>query len=138
MVEGLLLSTLQTLQQEGIRTDSQVDIRRVPGANEIPYVANVLGETGRFDCIIALGVVVAGDTPHHEIIAHSTGFGLQKVAIDNAVPVINGIIVTNTEEQAHARCLGTINRGAEFALAAVEMAVLGRELDEFSFGPNSY
>jgi 6,7-dimethyl-8-ribityllumazine synthase len=68
---------------------------RVPGLGELPYVANMTASSGEVDCVIALGVVIAGDTPHHEIIAQSTAHALQDIAIRSEVPVINGIIVTN-------------------------------------------
>ncbi|MGK0457026.1 MAG: 6,7-dimethyl-8-ribityllumazine synthase [Zhongshania aliphaticivorans] len=95
---------------------------RVPGAAELPYAANALADHKRFDAIIALGVVIAGDTDHHTIIGDSTARALQEISIRQKVPVINGILVVNTIDQAQARIDGTINRGKEFALAALEMA----------------
>jgi 6,7-dimethyl-8-ribityllumazine synthase len=106
----------------------------VPGSGEIPYAAYMSAMTGDYDCVIALGVVIAGDTPHHEIIAHSTANALQDAAIRSEVPVINGIVVTNNREQAVARCQGTLDRGTEFAHAALAMArhriTLGERLDQ--------
>lgn len=97
-------------------------IERVPGSAELPYAVSVLAEQKRFDVIIALGVVVAGDTSHHDIIGNSTALTLQEISIRQKIPIINGILVVNTIEQAQIRVDGTINRGKEFALAALEIA----------------
>lgn len=96
----------------------------VPGSNELPYAVSMLAATGEYDCVIALGVVIAGETPHHEIIAHSTANALHRISRESETPVINGIVVVNNEAQAEARCGEEINRGKEFAQAALEMAVL--------------
>ena len=97
-------------------------IERVPGSAELPYAASTLADPARIDAVIALGVVIAGDTSHHTIIGDSTALALQELSIRQKVPVINGILVVNNLEQAEARAGGTINRGKEFALAALEMA----------------
>jgi 6,7-dimethyl-8-ribityllumazine synthase len=102
-------------------------IERVPGSAELPYAASALADHTRFDAVIALGVVIAGDTSHHEIIGNSTAQALQEISIRQKIPVINGILVVNTIEQAQARIDGTINRGKEFALAALEMAQLKKK-----------
>ncbi len=99
-------------------------IERVPGSAELPYAASVLADHTQLDAIIALGVVIAGDTSHHTIIGESTALALQEISIRQKVPVINGILVVNTTEQAQERAGETINRGKEFALAALEMAQL--------------
>lgn len=99
-------------------------IERVPGSAELPYAASVLADPTQVDAIIALGVVIAGDTSHHTIIGESTALALQEISIRQKVPVINGILVVNTTEQAQERAGETINRGKEFALAALEMAQL--------------
>jgi 6,7-dimethyl-8-ribityllumazine synthase len=71
--------------------------------------------------------LVAGDTNHHEMVGQSVSHALQRVAIETHTPVINGVIVANSEAQARERCVGRINRGAEFAQAALEMAALRRK-----------
>jgi 6,7-dimethyl-8-ribityllumazine synthase len=90
--------------------------------------------SGDYDCVIGLGVVIAGDTPHHEVIAHSTAHALQDAALRAEVPIINGIVVTNDRAQAELRCKGALDRGCEFAQAALTMAyhrvTLGARLDE--------
>lgn len=127
MVDGLLRNCLQVLLEHEV-SEERVEIVRVPGSNEIPYAVGMLANTGNFDVIVGLGLVMAGETPHHEVIADSTGHALQQIAVSSEVPVINGIVVVHTEAQAEARCLGEINRGREFGLAALEMGLLGQHL----------
>ncbi len=120
LVEALYQQVLATLTEYKVNPES-IKTWDVPGSGEIPYLANLVARQN-FDCVIALGVVIAGDTPHHEIIAHSTAQALQEVGLKTQVPVINGIIVTNNREQAEVRCLGPQARGKEFAQAALVMA----------------
>ena len=132
---------VQALQHHAVKSlrgacvpEENIRIVNVPGSAEIPYAAYMCAMTGDYDCVIALGVVVAGDTPHHEVIAHSTAKALQDVTMRSEVPVINGIVVTHTREQAIERCHGALNRGTEFAHAALTMArhrvTLGERLDQ--------
>ena len=127
LVDQLLDNVLKTLAAAGIKEDA-LEIIRVPGSHEIPYTISMLAEPRQFDCLIALGVIIAGETDHHEIIAQSTSLAIQQIAIDTQTPVINGII-TATREQAEARCGGEINRGVEFANAALEMAKVSDQLN---------
>lgn len=133
LIETLVERVRKTLRESKV-SEGSIKVLRVPGSGELPYVANMLAQTGEYDCIIALGVVIAGDTPHHEIIAHSTALALQGIAIQTEVPVINGIITVNNREQADERVTGKMDRGTEFAHAALEMAWhhvhLGDYLDE--------
>lgn len=124
-VDGLLQRLEARLRAAGVRPN-HVDVVRVPGSHEVPWAAQELARTGRFHCVIGLGVLVAGDTNHHEMVGQSVSHALQQVALANGIPVINGVIVVNSAAQARARCLGRINRGAEFAEAALEMAALRR------------
>lgn len=126
-----LLSRVQKKLRENRVPANAISVTRVPGANEIPYVANMLALTGEYDCIIALGVVIAGETPHHSIIAHATAGAIQDVAIETQIPVINGIIVTDNEAQADERVFGETDRGSEFALAALDVAVTGARLAKY-------
>lgn len=126
-----LITRVQARLRENKIPASAITLTRVPGANEIPYVASMLALTGDCDCIIALGVVIAGETPHHEIIANATANALQKIGMGTQVPIINGIIVTNNEAQADARVFGEQERGTEFANAAIEMAMLGNRLADY-------
>lgn len=121
LVEALLKRVRATLRQSRVEEGS-IKVLRAPGAAELPYVANMLAQTGEYDCIIALGVIVKGDTNHDEVLAHSTALTLQGIALQTEVPVINGILSVNTREQAEERVNGATDRGAEFAAAALEMA----------------
>jgi 6,7-dimethyl-8-ribityllumazine synthase len=125
LVDGLLVRLLERLRASKVR-DSNIAIVRVPGSHEVPWAANALAADRRYDCVIGLGVLVAGDTQHHEMVGASVSHALQRVALDHGVPVINGVIVVDSLAQARARCVGKINRGAEFGSAALEMAALRR------------
>jgi 6,7-dimethyl-8-ribityllumazine synthase len=127
LVNGLLERVLAGLAAAGAPARA-VRVVRVPGSHEVPWAAQRLAQSGRWDCVVALGVLIAGDTNHHEMVGTSVSHALQGIAVGTGVPVINGVIVVNSVAQARARCLGRINRGAEFAAAAVEMAVLRREI----------
>jgi 6,7-dimethyl-8-ribityllumazine synthase len=127
LVDGLLARVLEGLRRAGVR-ESDLAIVRVPGSHEVPWAAQRLAAAGRRDCVIGLGVLIAGDTSHHELVGESVSHALQRVALATGVPVINGVMAVNTLAQARARCTGRIDRGAEFAAAALEMAALSRTL----------
>jgi 6,7-dimethyl-8-ribityllumazine synthase len=127
LVTSLLNRLQASLQASGVKAKDLVVVR-VPGSHEVPWAAARLAAGRRFDCVIALGVLIGGDTNHHEMVGQSVSHALQRVALDSGVPVINGVIVTDTPAQARARCAGRINRGAEFAHAALAMAALKRKL----------
>jgi 6,7-dimethyl-8-ribityllumazine synthase len=120
LVEGLLASLKTTLAAAGVKPE-RIELLRVPGSHEVPYAAQLLAVSGRHNCVIALGVLIGGDTNHHEMVCNSVS---QQLSLAARLPVINGVIVANTRAQAEARCLGAINRGAEFARAALAMAEL--------------
>lgn len=125
LVDGLLERLTDSLHAAGVKP-GRIEIVRVPGSHEVPWAAGRLAASRRFDCVVALGVLIGGDTNHHEMVGQSVSHALQRVALDTGVPVINGVIVTDTIAQARVRCTGRINRGAEFAQAALEMAELKR------------
>jgi 6,7-dimethyl-8-ribityllumazine synthase len=125
LINGLLERVIAALHAAGAR-EKDIALVRVPGSHEVPWAARQLAAGGRHDCVVALGVLIAGDTNHHEMVGTSVSHALQHVALETRVPVINGVIVVNSAAQARARCVGRINRGAEFAVAAVEMAALRR------------
>ncbi|HSY54668.1 MAG TPA: 6,7-dimethyl-8-ribityllumazine synthase [Opitutaceae bacterium] len=127
LVDALLQRVHTHLRAAGVR-EKKLIIVRVPGSNELPVAVHLLARSGKFDALIALGVLIRGDTLHFEFIADAATHALQRVALDAGIPVINGIIVAENSVQAEARCLGKIGRGAEFARAALEMAVLKRSL----------
>lgn len=124
LVDTLLARVQTELAGAGVGAKN-ISVVRVPGSHEVPWAAQAMA--GGRDCVIALGVLIGGDTNHHEMVGQSVSQALQRVALDSGVPVINGVIVTNTLAQARVRCAGRINRGAEFARAAVEMGALKRQ-----------
>jgi 6,7-dimethyl-8-ribityllumazine synthase len=126
LVDGLLNAVIGGLRKSEVR-DENIAVMRVPGSHEIPWAVNAFAAGGECDCVIGLGVLIAGDTNHHELVGESVSHAMQRVAIDTGIPVINGVIVVNSLEQARARTIGKINRGAEFARAALEMAALRRK-----------
>lgn len=119
LVDALVRHACTTIEASGAETPT---VERVPGAAELPFAAATLAEHADFDAIIVIGVVIAGDTNHHEIIGDSTATALLDISIAQKVPVLNGILVVNNLAQAEARAGEQINRGKEFAQAALEMA----------------
>lgn len=126
LVDGLLARALATLLAAKV-SEANIGSVRVPGSHEVPWAAKALATGGQYDCVIALGVLIAGDTNHHEMVGESVSHALQDVALSTGIPVINGVIVVNSLAQAEERCLGRIDRGAEFGAAALEMAALKRK-----------
>ena len=120
-VDRLLGAVLETLEKAGV-DPAEIETIRVPGAHEIPYAVHMLCETEQFDCLIALGVVIAGATDHHTIIAETTSRSLVQLSTDTEVPVINGILTVGSMDEALERCDGRLARGREFAHAALTMA----------------
>lgn len=129
LVEPYLEKIVGTLRESGALPD-EMEIIRVPGSGEVPYATNLLVETGSFDCLIALGVVIGGETDHHHLIAETTGHALQSIALDTFVPVVNGIIVASSWEVAAERSLGSASRAQSLAKTALEMAQLKIRLSE--------
>ncbi len=121
LVDALIESTEAALLRAGARPVN-IHTMRVPGSYEIPYATYMQALTGRFDALIALGVVIAGETDHHAVIADSTARAFLDVSMRTEVPVINGILTTPTLDHARERISGSHNRGEEFAHAAIEMA----------------
>lgn len=117
-VDALLENCVSMIEAAGGATR----VERVPGSGELPYAASTLCDVEAWDALIVLGIVIRGETEHHNHLAHATGPVLQQLSVDTGIPIINGIIVTNTQDEAAARSGADINRGAEFAHAAIEMA----------------
>jgi len=124
----LLSGAQDALVRHGVAADD-IDVAWVPGAFEIPLVADKLATSGRYDAVIALGVVIRGGTPHFEYVAAEVSKGVAKVALDAGIPVMFGVITADTIEQAVERS-GTKagNKGWEAASAAIEMASLMKAL----------
>jgi 6,7-dimethyl-8-ribityllumazine synthase len=116
---GLLDGALTALRECNVADDA-VTIVPVPGAFELPLTALALAKTRRYACVVALGCIIRGETPHFDLIASEAASGLQLAAIETGIPVAFGVITTETREQAEER----IDRGAEAARTALEMADL--------------
>ena len=124
--EGLLSGCTAALAEHGVRA-ADVRVVTVPGALEVPLALQKMANTGQFDALIALGAVIRGETYHFEIVANESAAGIASVALDAGVPVANGILTTDNDDQALARMA---QKGADCAAAAVEMANLMRQLGE--------
>ncbi len=128
VVEPLLKGALDTLQGHGV-ADSRIEVVRVPGAFEIPIVTKKMALSGRFDALIALGAVIRGETPHFDFVAGECASGLAQIALETLVPVVFGVLTTDTIEQAMDRAGGKAgNKGADAAVTALEMISLLRRL----------
>ncbi len=125
-VDGLLDGVRAALATAGV-SDEQIVVERVPGSNELPIAAQLVASKWRFDAIVALGVIIAGGTKHFELVADASNIGLQQVSLESGVPVVNGVIVGDDEDQVKERCVGSIPKGTEFGQCALEMAQLRRD-----------
>ena len=127
--EKLLEGALDTLHRAGA-ADADIDIARVPGAYEIPLVAKKFAESQKYDAVICLGVVIRGATPHFDVVVNEVAKGSAQVGLESGLPVLFGVLTTETIEQAIERA-GTKagNKGSEVAMAAVEMANLIENLN---------
>jgi 6,7-dimethyl-8-ribityllumazine synthase len=123
---GLLDACRTRLVDLGVGS-GDIDEVWAPGAFELPLVAKHLAETGRFDAVVTLGAVIRGGTPHFEFVAGECAAGIARVALDTGVPVVFGVLTTDTVGQAFERSNpGSANKGRESADTAVEMAGLVR------------
>lgn len=130
VTDALLEGAVATLAEHGV-PDDHISVVQVPGAFEIPITAKRLAASGRFEAIIALGAVVRGGTPHFEYVAGECARGIGQVAIEENVPVIFGVLTTDTDEQARDRAGGKEgNKGCEAAVAGLEMVTLLRRLHD--------
>jgi 6,7-dimethyl-8-ribityllumazine synthase len=126
-VQGLVDHAVAELR--ALAPGTEVELHQVPGAFEIPIVARELARQRRADVILALGVILKGKTDHAGLIAQAVTDALQRIAIEDGVPVIHGVLSLNSETQARERCLEEgMNRGTEAARAAVQMGALVTEL----------
>lgn len=99
---------------------AEVTLESVPGALEIPLALQWMAQSGQFDALVAVGAVVRGETYHFEVVSNESARGVMDVALEFGIPVANGILTTDTEEQALAR----LDKGAEAVAVALEMAAL--------------
>ncbi|MFN2354704.1 MAG: 6,7-dimethyl-8-ribityllumazine synthase [Desulfopila sp.] len=122
--DKLLEGAMDTLIRSGA-VQNDIDIARVPGAFEIPLVAKKFADSQKYDAVICLGTIIRGATPHFDVVVNEASKGCAQVGLDSGVPVLFGVLTTETIEQAIERA-GTKagNKGSEVAVAAIEMANL--------------
>ncbi len=132
LVTGKLLSgCLDCLERHGVDTkesSSQLDLAWVPGSFELPIVTQSLARSGRYQAVIALGAVIRGDTPHFDVVVAEASKGIAAVSRETGVPVIFGVLTTDTMQQALERAGIKSNLGWNYALQALEMASLMESL----------
>ena len=129
IVEHLVRGAVDTLLRHGA-SEKQIEIVRVPGAYDLPLIVKKVAAGKRCDAVVALGAVIRGATPHFDLVAGQCAAGLARAQEETGVPVAFGVLTTDTIEQAVERA-GTKagNKGADAALAALELANLLRRLD---------
>jgi len=128
IADKLLSGAMDAIYRHG-GSEDDISVFRVPGSFEIPSVANKLVESGKFDAIICLGVLIRGETPHFDYIASEVSKGIANIAINSGIPVLFGVVTADSIEQAIERA-GTKqgNKGFDAAMAAIEMANLYKNL----------
>jgi len=126
----LLGGTLDVLNRHGV-SDDDIEVVWVPGSFEIPMTAQKMATSGKYDAVICLGAVIRGATPHFDYVAAEASKGIASVGLKTGIPVIFGVVTTDTIEQAIERA-GTKagNKGSDAAESAIEMANLYRSMDE--------
>ncbi len=129
ITESLLNGATDVLLRHGV-SSSDLQVIWVPGSYEIPLAAKKLAQTNTVDAIVALGAIIRGSTSHYELVCDALSKGISQVALETGIPVGFGVLTTNTIEQAIERA-GTKagNKGAESALAALEMANLLQQIE---------
>lgn len=128
VVERLLAGCRAGLERHGVAPEA-IDVAFVPGSFEAPGAAKLLAASGRYNAVVCLGAVIRGGTPHFEYISGQAAAGVLRAGLDTNIPVIFGILTTDTAEQAFDRAgLKSGNKGFDAAVAAIEMANLYRTL----------
>ena len=128
VTKTLLSGAKDRLKELGF-TDNQITVCWVPGAIEIPLAAQRLAQLGNFEALVALGAVIRGETDHYDYVCQQVSYGCQRVALQNDIPVIFGVLTTAKEEQAVERSGGKHgHKGREAIDAAVEMAAILRQI----------
>jgi 6,7-dimethyl-8-ribityllumazine synthase len=130
ITDRLLKRALDELEEVGVPREA-IMIMPVPGAFELPLAAMALAKTRRYACIVALGCVIRGETPHFDLIAHESASGLQLAAIETGVPVAFGVLTVENRAQAEER----IDKAAEAVRSALEMADVFSQLRASAAGP---
>ena len=130
VVDSLVEGAIDALIRNGVSED-KIKVVRVPGAYEIPLIAQAVAEKGDVDAIVALGAVIRGSTPHFDYVAGESAAGLSRVQLDTGVPCAFGVLTVEDIEQAIERA-GTKagNKGAEAAMVAIEMVSVLKQISE--------
>ena len=130
IVSKLLGGALDGLKRHGVE-ENNIDIAWVPGAFEIPLIASKMAKSGKYDAVICLGAVIRGATSHYDYVCAEVSKGIASVSLNSDIPVMFGVLTTDTIEQAIERA-GTKagNKGFECAEGAIEMVNLSRELEK--------
>ncbi|MBT9132486.1 6,7-dimethyl-8-ribityllumazine synthase [candidate division NPL-UPA2 bacterium Unc8] len=128
ITEKLIDGAIDTLMRHGAK-EKEIEVVWAPGSFEIPYVAQKMVKSGRYDAVICLGAVIRGATPHFEYIASEVAKGIANISLDTGVPTIFGIITADNLEQALERAgVKSGNKGRDAALSAIEMVNLFEEM----------
>lgn len=122
--EGLLSACTDELIRLNMAEDS-ITLVSVPGALETPLALQALAQSGKYDALVALGAVIRGDTYHFEVVSNESASGVSRVQLESGLPIANGILTTNTDEQALARMS---EKGRDAAQVAVELANLLKQI----------
>jgi 6,7-dimethyl-8-ribityllumazine synthase len=126
--DKLLAGSIGALESCGA-TQNAVEVFKVPGAFELPLASMKAADSGKFDAVIALGVVIRGDTPHFDYVAGEAARGIMQAGLQTGIPVMFGVITADNEQQVVDRCgEGQANKGYEAAISAIEVANLYREI----------
>ncbi len=131
----LLSGCLDCLKRHGIdttETSTHLDVAWVPGSFELPVVAQQMARSGKYQVLITLGAVIRGDTPHFDVVVAEASKGIASVARDTSIPVIFGVLTTDTMQQALERAGIKSNLGWSYGLEALEMGSLMKELPKVS------
>ena len=129
ITEKLIDGAVDTLLRHGAK-EGEIEVVWAPGSFEIPYVAQKMVKSRKYDAVICLGAVIRGTTPHFEYIASEVAKGIAKISLDTGIPVIFGVITTDNLEQALERAgIKSGNKGRDAALSAIEMVNLFEEME---------
>jgi 6,7-dimethyl-8-ribityllumazine synthase len=141
VVNKLMEACQDCLKRHGVNVDphgTQVDYVWVPGAFEIPLVAKQLAQSGRYDAIVCLGAVIRGQTPHFEYVSAEVSKGIAAASFQTGVPVVFGVLTTDTMQQAMERAGIKSNLGWEYGMSALEMASLMKSIKSGVVNVNSH
>ena len=124
ITQRLVDGAVTTLVKHGVKAEN-IRILWVPGSFELPFAAKRLARDGRVSAVICVGCIMKGETNHDELVGTAVAAGITQVGLSTDVPILLGVVSANDQHQAIARSGGTVNRGSEAALAALEMTTIG-------------